>query len=225
MKEKEKLTWEEIENFLEKELKKTKSIMTFGTIGSLNIEHDIDTIITKKPNTKTSNFYKEIHDLFDNLDSYLHKNYNIQLTRISRTSDEVFCKYLSANKMNNIIFHTMIYTSYSQIVKDWSWALHPDISLTNILDKTNFLLGKREDLNSVSFGKEFFYDAEFIYLYYEDYLQFNLPENILVELMNKLFEGAYKKRLGLKTPTVRNRNEAKKYFYELCDVLDGLSKK
>lgn len=52
-------TWEEIESVLTKELKKTKHIMTFGTMGSCNIKHDIDTIITKKPRSKTSDFLKK----------------------------------------------------------------------------------------------------------------------------------------------------------------------
>ena len=60
--------WQEIKNFLDKELRKTKHILTFGTIGSCNIEHDIDLIITKKSSSKTSDFYKEIHILFDSLD-------------------------------------------------------------------------------------------------------------------------------------------------------------
>lgn len=52
-------TWEEIRAVLEKELNKTKHILTYGTIGSCNIEHDIDTIVTKKPDSKSSDFLKK----------------------------------------------------------------------------------------------------------------------------------------------------------------------
>ena len=51
-------TWSEIKEFLEKDLKRTKHILTFGTIGSCNVEHDVDVIITKKPSSKTANLVK-----------------------------------------------------------------------------------------------------------------------------------------------------------------------
>ncbi len=41
-------TWVEIEKVIREELRKTKHIMTVGTIGSCNINHDVDLIITKK---------------------------------------------------------------------------------------------------------------------------------------------------------------------------------
>ncbi len=58
-------TWKEIRRVLEKELKKTRHIMTYGTIGSCNIEKDIDTIVTKKPGSKSEDFkqYKR-EDIF-----------------------------------------------------------------------------------------------------------------------------------------------------------------
>ena len=52
-------TWDEIEYFLRKELSKTKHVMTFGTIGSRNIDHDIDLIITKNHNLLFLNFIKK----------------------------------------------------------------------------------------------------------------------------------------------------------------------
>ena len=48
--------WEDIKDFLVKELRKTKHIMTYGTIGSCDINHDIDTIITKKPASPSAEF-------------------------------------------------------------------------------------------------------------------------------------------------------------------------
>ena len=68
-----KCTWEEVREFLVNELSKTKCIMTWGTIGSCNIEHDIDTIIAKKPSSPSADFYKEVHGIFDSLEVYLLK--------------------------------------------------------------------------------------------------------------------------------------------------------
>ena len=64
-----KLSWDLIEDFLSEELNKTKHIMTFGTIGSLNVKHDIDLIITKNPNSSLKMFFEEIHNIFNTLDS------------------------------------------------------------------------------------------------------------------------------------------------------------
>ena len=73
--------WEEIKHVLLKELKKTKHILTFGTIGSLNVEHDIDIITTKKPDSKSSSYFRELHKILDSVDGYLMKKYKSKLIR------------------------------------------------------------------------------------------------------------------------------------------------
>ena len=103
-------TWGEIDGVLSKELKKTKHIMTYGTIGSLNVEHDIDTIITKKPRSKSADFYKEIHTLFDNVDKYLNKKYGVRAIRFSGYQPE-FLK-LSEYRKDDIAFQTLIYAEF-----------------------------------------------------------------------------------------------------------------
>jgi len=215
-----KLTWEEIEDFLKDELMKTSHIMTFGTIGSRNLEHDIDTIITKKPDSKTSEFFKEIHALFENLDGYLNKKFKTKVIRFAHSTEEFLVKGYTQNK--SISFHTMTYVSLPEIKLDWGWALSKNENIVNILKKDyNLLYGKIDDIFRKDFQKEKGYENLFIYLYLYDFLNSNLPEKLLLEIMNKSFEYLYKKRLGLDAPVARNREEIKKYFYKLCDILDS----
>jgi len=217
-------TWEEIRNFLEKELKKTKHILTYATIGSCNVEHDIDTIITKKLTSKTSDFYREIHGLFDKLDDYLNDKYGANLIGLQggRSNELV---HLSNHKSMDLIFDTMIYTSYSQIEKDWRWALPSDFKLGKILNNGSYLFGRYSDLISKEFKKEKYYDFMFVYLYHYDRTKSHYPLKILLEVMNKNFDFLFRKRLGLKTPVAKNEKEMREIFYILCDKLDVLESK
>ena len=74
-----KLSWEEIRSIISKELRKSKHILTFGTIGSCNIKHDIDMIITKKSNSSSSSFYREVYNLYGSIDNYLKNKYSKKL--------------------------------------------------------------------------------------------------------------------------------------------------
>lgn len=223
MKNKE-LTWEEIEIFLKKELSKTKHIMTWGTIGSKNIEHDIDTIITKKPSSKTSDFYREIHRVFDNLDNYLDKNFKSKIIRFAHSTEEPLIKEYINKK--SISFHTMIYVSFPQIERDWGWTFYKNENTTDFLKENyNILYGKIDDLFKKDFQKENGHENLFIKLYLYDFLNSNLPEKLFLKIMNNSFEYLYRKRLGLEYSTAKNHEEVRKYFYKLCDILDELSKK
>ena len=151
--ERQELTWEEIEGYLKKELKKTKHIMTFGTIGSLNLEHDIDVIITKKPKSKSSDFYIEVHKIFYGIDNFLKNNFGFKIVRFSRLSDEFIIKNI-INSKNKIFFHSMIYVSFSQIEKDWAWSIFPNEDIKKIIKKNyKCLFGKVEDIFSNEFKK------------------------------------------------------------------------
>jgi len=218
-------TWEEIKDFLIKELKKTKHIMTFGTIGSCNVEHDIDLIITKKPSSSSSGFYKEIHEVFDKINDYLKKKYNANLIRFSKMEEEIINEYIGNAKKDDLLVHTMIYTSYPQMQKDWDWALFKDENIEEILKKNYvYLIGSLNDLFSREFMKENYYDPIFIYLYLGDKINSNYPEDLLVRTMNHSLDYLYRKRLKLKSPIAKNKEDIKKYFYELCDKLDELEK-
>lgn len=221
---KEELTWEIIRVFLQKELKNSKSIMTWGTIGSLNIEHDIDTIITKKPLAPSAEFFKEIHTIFENLDSYLYKNFKVHAVRFAQATQEFLVDSFTKNK---VMFHTMVYISYSEMEKDWNWGLFKDDSITAII-KNNYscIFGKVENLFNKNFHRENYYENVFIYLYLFDCLNSNLSEKTFLKIMNACFDYLYRKKLRIKNPNsfAKNRIEVKKYFYKLCDLLDDLAK-
>lgn len=222
--EKEKLTYDIIESFLRKELEKTKHIMTWGTIGSLNVEHDIDTIITKKPASPSEDFFKEIHTIFEKLDSYLYNNFKFKLVRFAQVVDEhLIAEYTPGRK---IMFHTMVYVSFPQMSKDWEWCIDDKENIAFMLKKKyNCIYGKSDDLFSKEFQKEIKFENVFTYLYLYDYLNSNLPKELLIKIMNSCFEYLYKKRLKVENPIANNEKEIKKYFYNLCNILDEMNKR
>lgn len=219
-------TWNEIKRFLIKELKKTKHIMTFGTIGSCNIERDIDTIITKKPESSIKNFFKEIHNLFDNVDNYLSEKYGAHVIRFSTSEEEFSILGLMKDNERNLAFHGMIYITYPEMERDWNWALFEDDNLEKIL-KGNYdcLIGSVEDLFSDAFQKKSYYDPIFIFLYKYDKINSYYPKKIFLRAMNSYFDYILRKRLGLKTLVANEEKQVRDIFYGLCDILDELNSK
>ncbi|HRZ85199.1 MAG TPA: hypothetical protein P5277_00280 [Candidatus Paceibacterota bacterium] len=213
---KKSYSWDEIKKVLIKELKKTNTIMTFGTIGSCNINRDIDIIITKKVEASSSDFYKEIHRIFENLNKYLNKKYKAKSICFSTSDEQFSALYLAGYKESkDIAFHKMIYTSYPQIEKDWNWALIKEDNINEILNKTyNCLLGSVKELFSKEFKKEKYCDPLFIFVYKYDKIISNYPEKVLVNMMNHYFDYLYRKRLNLKAPVAKNKKDVKKYFYK-----------
>lgn len=216
-------TLEEIKRILVNELKKTKAIMTWGSIGSLNVQHDIDTIITKKPGEKTSDFFREIHKVYDNLERCLSKKYRAKVISFPGGRGEL--SYLSDIKDVDLSFDTMSYTSYPKIKRDWEWALGPNESLKDLLKNQNFLLGSFSDLLRKDFQKANYYDYVSVRLYHIDRIKSHYPLKILLEVMNKNFDFMFRKRLGLKTPIAKNEKDVREIFYKLCDKLDDLEEK
>lgn len=216
-------TWEEIKLVLEEELKKTKAIMTFGTIGSCNVEHDIDLIITKKPKSKSSDFYKEIHNLFYNLDKYLNKKYNAKSICFFGCQPETL--KLSNFTEKDLAIYRFIYTSFPQISKDWAWALVPDENIKSILRENYIcLLGQTNDLFSKEFQANLYYDCVFNYINLYDRINSNYLDKFLIKVMSYYINFLYKKKLKLKAPIIKTEKDVKKYFYELCDIVDNLNK-
>lgn len=215
--------WEEIKHVLLKELKKTKHILTFGTIGSLNVEHDIDIITTKKPDSKSSSYFRELHKILDSVDGYLMKKYKSKLIRVPHHSYLPEFTKLSKYSDKDLIFHTLNYTSYPAIEKDWNWALFPDENMKDILSGSyNCLLGSIEDLYSFDFQKENYGDSILLYLSYDDRTNSHYSESFLLEVMNEYFDFLMRKRLKVKPKKAKNKKEVREIIYEICDLADEL---
>ena len=215
-------TWEEIKSFLEKDLKKTKHILTFGTIGSLNLDRDIDIIITKKPSSKIIDFFKEVHELFFSLDKNL-KKYNAKAIRFWGLETEL--KELSQKNKNDIIFQVMMYSSYPQMKKDWDWVLEKDHSLKNILKDFKCLLGNKEQLLTREFSSENYSDPAFLFLVMYDRINSHYPDKLFLKVMNEYHDFLLRKKLGFKPKKANNKKEAIDIFYEICTRLDKLNTK
>ena len=208
-------TWDEIKGVLSKELKKTKHIMTFGTIGSCNVEQDIDFIITKKPRSKTSDFYKEIHGLWDYIDKYLKKKYNKKLITFSVFSHQEEVAKLGKKKPGDLLFHTIIHTSLHEAKIRWKKALKLKESLTPLLRKSYSLLkGKKSDLFSEAFSREVVYGNLYAMMAEHDRLNSNLSDKLLIKKINELFYYILEKRLKVKPFKAKTKKEAYEFFYK-----------
>jgi hypothetical protein len=215
-------SWEEIEKILKEELNKTKHILTWGTIGSLNVEKDIDTIITKKPSSKLSDFYKEVHHIFDSINEYLKKKYKTNAIRFSFSGEEMLVRHIG-DKGQGLAFHTMIYTNMPQLEEDWKWSMFKDERVDTLIKEDYICIkGSKEELFSKQFMKTDYYNSVLILLYLYDKINSQLPDKLLMEIMNHYYDYLYRKRLGLKAPQAKNTKEVRKYFYDLCDIIDKL---
>lgn len=217
-------TWEEIKGILSTLLKSSKHVMTFGTIGSCNIEHDIDMIITKKPQSKTSDFYRELHSIFDYIDNYLLKRYNCSLQCIS-VFYQPFAKYSNSVNKNDLIFDVMSYISYPEIRKDWGWAISEDENVDEILDSQSFLKGKLDDLHSIQFGQGGKFDNLHIFLYSKDVSNSRLPDKYKIVILNEVLDYIINKRLGLKAFNIVYSKDFRRYYYKACDIIDKVNVK
>jgi len=218
-------TWDEIKEFLIKELKKTRHIMTFGTISSRDINKDVDTVITKKPASKSSEFYTEIHNLFDSLNNYLNKKYGGKLIRTSRFDQEEEIKIIANyDEDKDLVFQVMTYISLPQLRMHWLPNMIKGVNVETILKETyNTFIGDINDLFSEEFSKEGIYDACFLYMNDLDRINSNYSEQHLVLIMNKLFDYILRKLIKIKPFQAKNKKEIRKYFYKMCDILDKLN--
>lgn len=217
-------TYEEIESFLKKELSKTKHIMTFGRFGSTNIENDLDALITKKPKSKTSEFYKEVHNIFDKLNSYLRKC-DGRLIRVSRANHEEEVKYISRyNPKTDLVIQATTYVSLPQIKKAWaldigSWK-NLDSEVSKILQNQKFLRGNADLLFSKEFNKEVKYENVYGALDIFDRINSNLPEVFLVHKMNHFYDYILRKLLKTKPLVAKNEKEVREIFYKICEKIE-----
>jgi|SRR3989344_3962485 len=220
---KRKYAWGEIKRFLIKELKKTKDIMTYGTIGSLDLDHDIDTIITKKPDSPSNKFYEEVHTLFDSLNSYLKRRYNKKLIRFSAFIHEEEVLKIGGYKKGDLVFHVMTYISLPQMETHWNPNLIKGDSIKKIILKYyKPLIGKTKLIFNKRFSKSNKYEGLFLYLNDVDRINSNYPKEFLVKVMNHLFRYILKRVKINKTLIAKNEVEVRKYFYELCKILNRL---
>jgi len=214
----------EIEFFLKKELEKSNAILTFGFIGSCNIERDLDTIITKRKESNLKDFYEEIHGIFDSLDRYLQGKYGARAVRFDSYEPEVL--KLAGFRKKDLAFHVLIYCSFGQIKNHWDFSLFRDEKIEYILKRDyKCIHGNVEDIFSPKFLKESYADNMFIYLQMYDRINSNYPVNFLVKVMNYYFDFMLRKRLGLNSRKAKNVEEVRDIFYYICDEVDKLNKR
>jgi hypothetical protein len=221
----ENITWEAVKGFLMDRLSKTNHIQTFGTIGSLNVENDIDVIITKKPSSFSKDFYKEMHDLFYSLNSFIKKNYSKKLVCFSRLDHQKDVLTIGDYQKGDIAFHVMSYISLPQMHDDWNQHILRSESIKRIIkEEYNILWGDKNEIFSNEFCTAKEYDSFFTYLNDCSRLNSNYPEDVLIEAMHHLFR-YMKKRVGFDYDgMLENEDIIKINYYKLADHLDMLNR-
>ncbi len=219
MKSTKEHTWKEIEDVLIKELKKTKHIMSFGTIGSCDVEKDIDLIIPKKPKSRPVDFYKEIHGLFDKLNNFLKKKYNKKLIRFSHFITEKEVLKIGKYQKGDLALHTMLYLSWFDIKTNWT--------LTNNFDVRKFFVknykiffGNLKDLFKKEFQQKGESDLVFKKIVNMDRINSNYPLDFLIECMDFLYNYISKHYGTNRKFKSKNRMEVRENFYKVCDELE-----
>ena len=218
----EKLSWEKLKSIIVKGLEKSKHILTFGTIGSHNIEHDIDIIITKKSTSSSSEFYKEVHNLYDFIDNRLRKEYPKKLGVFSGGGVSPEQLKISTCKKGDIIFDVMTYVSLRELENDWYPYMQESSNIKSFLEKEyNCIIGKTNFLFTEKFTKKTKNDYLFLVLMKYDKIKTQYPRNFLIECMNYHFDYVLRKRLGLNSEMANSEEDVKEIFYRICDILDN----
>jgi len=218
----EKYTWEEIKSFLIKELKKTKHIMTWGTFGSLSLEHDVDTIVTKKSNSSSAEFFKEIHKTLDSLNKYLNKKYNKKLIRFSHLYHEKDVLKIAGYEKEDLIFHLITYISWPHL--EDNWKITKDFDVKKFIDENyEIIFGRKEDLFKKEFQKEGKYDRVFTTIACMDRINANYSEKFLIECMDFLYNYMTKQYSNEEKIISKNEKEVRENFYKICDILDKIN--
>ncbi|MGV8171736.1 MAG: hypothetical protein ACP5OA_03530 [Candidatus Woesearchaeota archaeon] len=214
-----KYSWTDIEPYLADSLSKTKHIMTFGTIGSRNVENDIDIIITKKPEAKLSGFYREIHKLFTDLNQYMNDNYGCNALKFVKLCHQDEALYLSGYKPGDLALHVMTYVSYPQLSKDWNWALGPTDDVKSLLGSYNSILGEKDMIYSEKFSKSQTNEHLILNLSQLDAINLKYPEELFLKKTNHSYRYVMK-YANIDFNPITTREEAVNRFYELCDLLE-----
>ena len=218
------LTWSIIKQVLVHNLETTNTILTFGTIGSLNIEKDIDIIITKKKGSSTSDFYREIHGLFDALRDVLNTKYKKKLIVFNKGGVSPEQLKLSSYEKGDVVLDVMSYVSLHEAEGHWEPYMFRGESFSQLL-RTQYdcIIGKTDDVFSKNFPKEISHDSIYLLLSGYDLIHSNYEPGFLIEAMNTNFDFILRKRLGLKSLKATNERKVRELFYKICDIVDKLA--
>lgn len=217
-------TWEEIRECLKKKLTHTSHIFTYGTIGSCNVDHDIDTIVTKKPGSTSADFFQELHLLFNHVDEYLRTNHNARLIRTSRFSDEEESKYIAGYEAKDLVFQVMSYVSLKQINMHWFDSINSSDPVSEIeaflRSSYKCIKGEPDSLFDHNFA-QYKYEELFIRLNDSDRINSKFPEQFLVQRMNVLYDFVMRKRMGVSSHRCSTAIDCQRIFYDVCSFLDN----
>lgn len=212
-------TWEEISKILKQKLLKTNHILTFGTIGSVNLNNDVDIMITKKPNSNLSDFYKEIHNIFEYINEYLKINHNQKIIRFTSLEHQEEVLKIGKYEKNDLAIQALIFISYEQMKTIWSNT--SNLYIKNIITPSyKAIYGDLNKIESKDFQQYSIYDSLCLYLNRLDRINSNYDEEFLIKVMNHLYTYLAKHfNINFKNIST-TRKEVKENFYNVCNLID-----
>ncbi len=215
-------TWQDIEDLIRPELDHCGAIQTFGTIGSRNLEHDIDIIITKEPGAKSSDFYRQIHNVYDTIDTYVRQQ-GRKLIRFTCLDHEMDVCHIGGWEPGDLRLHTMTYVSLPQMRKDWAVPLGEELEVEDVLDKEYIpIKGSKEDIFSRGFSKGNRNDHRILKLSDGDRVHSNYPEKLMVDAMNHIFRYV-SKHAKIEEVLATSKEDVRECMYRIADALEEQS--
>lgn len=148
------------------------------------------------------------------------------MIRFSVSSHQSEVLKIGNYKTGDLMLHVMVYHSIPQMIDDWTPDLLKSESVLDIIkEEHKTLYGNIKSLFSKEFLKGKRYDNFFLRIYKNDRLNSNYPKEFLVEKMNWLYRYISKHIKIKEVMIAKNENEARSYFYKICDEIDNLNNK
>lgn len=187
-----------------KGFKEINKIGFIGLIGSLNLEKDLDIIITPNKNIKKGEFLKTLCNFLESLKRNLKKrNSNLIILTHSTLQEEV--EYISKRKKQDIFLHI---SSFPDFTKDLPILLKPSNKIYH---------GKKENLDQISITNIDFYYNHLLYI---NCLYSNYPKELETKKIHERISYIFKhnnSKINIKDKT------NKQIYFECCDFLDSIA--
>lgn len=217
-----KFTWEALKPFIFNELLKTNHIQTFGTIGSCNIEHDIDIMITKKPKSKPSDFLRETKKLISELNKYLNKKYNKKVVQFFEFNSQEEVLHIGKYKKGDLAIHLMEYFSLNHIFSHWFNIFKTRSELRNFIIKKYIpLFGDLKSILKKSFEKGIKNENLIWTLEKTTRFNSNYPKKLIINFIESSLYYVQKHSNNKMKFKINSIKDAENAFYKTIEILEN----
>lgn len=213
--------WGDIEPLVINQLSYKNSISFFATIGSRNIERDIDIISIKNPNAKNSQYLRDIHSLLDILNEWIHYSYDRKIVKFSRFINQEESLHLGDYKDGDLALHLMSYPCYEQFKNIWLADVPSTVDVYNLLKNSKKMKGDIETIKYLMSQPKKEHDSLLYKLQECDKIHSNYDETLLLKCMNETYRYIQKHIKSDNYKYATNTQETREIMYEIADMLES----